>query len=51
MRYLSRHLEAQILESVKYFKAIFLLGAGKAGKSTLLTHLFPRTQIIVFDPI
>lgn len=51
MRYLPRHIEAQILESAKYFKAILLLGARQVGKSTLLTHLFPRTKAIVFDPI
>lgn len=51
MNYLSRHLEPQILESAKHFKSILLLGARQAGKSTLLTHLFPQIKCIVFDPI
>ncbi len=51
MRYLPRHLEKQILESAKHFKAILLLGARQAGKSTLLSHLFPNMKAIVFDPI
>ncbi|MES2345065.1 MAG: ATP-binding protein [Chlamydiota bacterium] len=51
MRYLPRHLEKQILESSKYFKAILLLGARQAGKSTLLSHLFPEVKAIVFEPI
>ena len=49
--YLPRHIEAQIIESAKHFKAILLLGARQVGKSTLLTHLFPSMKCIVFDPI
>lgn len=51
MHYLTRHLENQIFESSKYFKAILLLGARQVGKSTLLSHLFPTIKTIVFDPI
>lgn len=51
MDYLKRHIEAQLLEAKKYFKAILLLGARQVGKSTLLSHLFPDMKAIVFDPI
>ena len=51
MQYLPRHLEKQILEASKYFKGLLLLGARQAGKSTLLTHLFPKIKAVVFDPI
>jgi predicted AAA+ superfamily ATPase len=51
MHYLPRHLERQILESAKHFKAILLLGARQAGKSTLLSHLFPKVKAFVFDPL
>jgi predicted AAA+ superfamily ATPase len=51
MKYLTRHLEKQILESAKYFKAILLLGARQTGKSTLLSHLFPNMKAFVFDPL
>ncbi len=51
MHYLHRHIEQQILESAKYFKAILLMGARQVGKSTLLSHLFPGIKTIVFDPI
>ena len=51
MHYRPRHLERQILEASKYFKAILLLGARQVGKSTLLSHLFPNVKAIVFDPI
>jgi predicted AAA+ superfamily ATPase len=51
MKYLSRHIEGQILESAKHFKAVLLLGARQVGKSTLFSHLFPDTKTIVFDPV
>lgn len=51
MEYLSRHIEGQILEAAKYFKAVLLLGARQVGKSTLLSHLLPDCKMIVFDPI
>ena len=51
MHYLPRHLEQQILESAKYFKAILLLGARQVGKSSLLTHLLPTTKAFVFNPV
>ena len=51
MIYIRRHLEQQLMESSKYFKAILLLGARQVGKSTLLSHLFPEKKRIVFDPI
>lgn len=51
MHYLPRHLEKQILESAKHFKAVLLLGARQTGKSTLLSHLFPKIKTFVFDPL
>lgn len=51
MAYLPRLLEKQIKEAAKHFKAVLLLGARQVGKSTLLTHLFPETKAIVFDPV
>jgi len=51
MNYHTRHIEQQIVESAKYFKAILLLGARQVGKSTLLNHLFPDIKSFVFDPI
>jgi Predicted ATPase (AAA+ superfamily) len=51
MKYLPRHIERQILESSKHFKAVLLLGARQTGKSTLLSHLFPQVKTFVFDPV
>ncbi len=51
MRYLPRHLDAQIRQAATCFKAILLLGARQVGKSTLLLQLFPDIKSVVFDPI
>lgn len=51
MVYLLRHLEQPIREAATYFKAILFLRALQAGKSTLLSHLFPEVNTFVFDPI
>lgn len=51
MRYLPRHIEKQILESARHFKAILLLGARQVGKSTLLQHLLPEVKNFVFGPV
>lgn len=51
MKYITRHIEKQILEASKYFKAVLLLGARQVGKSTLFTHIFPQIKSIVFEPI
>lgn len=48
MEYLARHLESQILESTKHFKAILLLGPRQVGKRTLLSHLFPNVKTVIF---
>lgn len=51
MKYLTRHIEKEIVEASKYFKAILLLGARQVGKATLLSHLFPDIKMICFDPL
>lgn len=49
--YHSRLIEKKILEAACYFKVLLITGARQVGKSTLLSHLFPDVQKIVFDPI
>lgn len=51
MQFLPRHLGAKILSAAEHFKVILLLGARQTGKSTLLKHLLPHAQMVVFDPI
>ncbi len=49
--YHTRLLEDKVKEACRYFKVILLTGARQVGKSTLLTHLFPELEQVVFDPI
>src|SRR3990167_3265331 len=45
-----RIYEQQISNLTAFFKVILLSGARQVGKSSLLSHLFPDVQMIVFDP-
>ncbi len=49
--YYTRHVEEKIKTFAKYFKVVLVLGARQVGKSTLLNHVFPDLQHIVFDPV
>ncbi|MDO4511343.1 MAG: ATP-binding protein [Bacteroidales bacterium] len=40
-QYISRKIEATILEAIKYFPVIIVTGPRQAGKSTMIQHLFP----------
>jgi hypothetical protein len=51
MEYKPRHLESKVLEAAKHWKVILIQGARQVGKSTLLSHLFPKVKMIVFDPV
>ena len=46
-----RIYEQQISNLTAFFKVILLSGARQVGKSSLLSHLFPDVQMIVFDPV
>lgn len=50
MKYKKRLLEEKLQQLGKAFPAIVLTGARQVGKSTLLKHLLPKAQHIVFDP-
>jgi predicted AAA+ superfamily ATPase len=51
MEYNERHIEAKLRETAKYFKVVLILGARQVGKSTLLEHVFPHAQVVLFDPL
>jgi len=51
MQYMTRLIEAALMDAASAFKAVLVLGARQVGKSTLLRHLFPDVKRIVFDPL
>jgi len=49
MRYVRRHLEAQIRKAVKGFPALVLTGPRRAGKTWMLRRLFPRASYFLLE--
>jgi predicted AAA+ superfamily ATPase len=47
--YIKRDMEKELRRLKKQFPVIVLTGPRQTGKSTLLTHLFPRYTYITFD--
>ena len=49
MRFVARALENTLLEATRNFSAVVLTGPRRAGKSTLLRHLFPRARYVLLE--
>lgn len=49
--YLPRFLTARLRKMVWRFPVVVVSGARQVGKSTLLQHVFPRWDSVVFDPV
>src|SRR5690242_2260045 len=51
MRYITRELEKQVTRAARAFPAVVLTGPRRAGKTSLLRHLFPRfAYFLLEDP-
>lgn len=48
-RYVPRAIEPRLREAARHFPALVLTGPRQTGKTTLLTHLFPKHRLITFD--
>lgn len=48
--YHPRHIEAKLKRFASSFKIVLVTGARQVGKSTLLNHVYPNYQHLVFDP-
>ena len=44
MDYIVRGLEKKLLEADRFFKAVLVIGARQAGKSTMLKHLAKKQK-------
>lgn len=49
--YKNRLLSQRVIKLVEYFPVVVISGARQVVKSTLLKHLFPAYDMVVFDPV
>ena len=50
-QYIPRVISDRLIDLTKNFACIVITGARQVGKSTLLKHLFPNFQYVMFDPV
>lgn len=51
MQYHKRHIENKLKTLCDSFKVVIVLGARQVGKSTLLSHTFPKLKLLTFDAV
>jgi predicted AAA+ superfamily ATPase len=49
MRFIERKLASVLLQAARRFPSVVLTGPRRAGKTTLLRHLFPRAQYVLLE--
>lgn len=50
MKYIRRQIESRIRLLFDHFPVVVVVGARQVGKTTLLRHLYPESDYVVFDP-
>lgn len=50
-KYIDRALSKRLVELMRHFACVVVVGARQVGKSTLLQHIFPTYNYVVFDPV
>ena len=51
MRFISRAIQPTVLEAARGFPAVVVTGLRRAGKTTLLRHLFPRASYVLLEDL
>ena len=51
MNYKERAVSKHFIQLLNHFPVIVVAGARQVGKSTMLTHLLPEWESVVFDPV
>jgi predicted AAA+ superfamily ATPase len=51
MKYKNRLVSTKLVTLTEHFPVVVISGARQVGKSTLLKHLFPTWDMVVFDPV
>lgn len=49
MKYINRKLEAELKRAERHFPALILTGPRRAGKTTLLQHLYPKADYVLLE--
>ena len=49
MRYVARQIEPLVVQAARHFASVVLTGPRRAGKTTLLRHLFPRAHYVLLE--
>ncbi len=51
MKYKNRAISRRVRQLLEYFPVVVVAGARQVGKSTMLSHILPKWENIVFDPV
>lgn len=49
MRYIPRQLDTRVIQAARGFPALIVTGPRRAGKTTMLRHLFPKASYVLLE--